>query len=95
MLQCIAACRAKVALLQSQRGDDDGGAFQKQLELSAAKRLGSHYLMRYFLLVSFRTWLQMWLEKEAAGGPCAPSFSEWFERRKELAHLLNTCSISA
>ena len=92
ILQCIAACRAKVARLQSAKSAPAGDAAHDRLqELSAAKRLGAHYLMRYFLLIAFRTFLLTWLENHAAGKAGEMTFSAWFERRQELGHLLHTC----
>lgn len=92
ILQCISACRAKVALLQSMQSnmEDEGGA-QRLQELSAAKRLGAHYLMRYFLLIAFRAFLQTWLDDRASGGATDVTFSDWFEKRAEMGHLLGTC----
>jgi hypothetical protein len=89
ILQCIAACRAKVALLQSlkNRADDTGG-YHKVQELSAAKRLGAHYLMRYFLLIAFRAFLQDWFDDRASGRGDEMTFSSWFEQKEELGHML-------
>lgn len=91
ILQCISACRAKVARLQSLKNSPNEAGWQKLQELSAAKRLGAHYLMRYFLLIAFRTFLQTWLDDHASGEAKEVTFSSWFERRQELGHLLNTC----
>ena len=75
ILQCIAACRAKVALLQTAKSDSGEAAHQRLQGLSAAKRLGAHYLMRYFLLIAFRTFLLTWLENRAAGKAGEVTFS--------------------
>lgn len=59
--------------------DEDNGA-----DASAARRLGLHYLQRYFFLVAFRAFLDDSVAKGAAQMP----FSEWVGQRKEISHLL-------
>ena len=52
----------------------------------AARRLGLHYLQRYFYLISFRVYLETGLESGA-------TFSRWFGDRKELQYLLKTLDL--
>jgi hypothetical protein len=93
ILLCIAVCRAKVARLQSwkNRTNESGGYHKELQELSSARRLGAHYLMRYFLLIAFRAFLQDWFDDQAAGKE-EKTFSSWFEKHKEMGHLLNECT---
>eukprot|EP00892_Ulva_mutabilis_P004224 jgi/Ulvmu1/2173/UM013_0017.1 len=95
VLDSIAACKAKVEAIHAQRTADAVGRFRKQLELSTAKRLGAHYLMRYLLLIAFRAFFQEWLLARTGGGGLLPDvqFSSWFKERKELGHLLRSCTI--
>lgn len=92
VLDSIAACTAKAAAIQAQRTADAAGTFRKQQELSTARRLGAHYLMRYFLLIAFRAYFQHWLQQRGEGG-AAVTFSAWFKGRKELGHLLRSCQV--
>lgn len=93
VLDSIAACKAKVEAIQALRTGDAMGTFRKQQELSTAKRLGAHYLMRYLLLIAFRAFLQQWLQARTGGGQEAAAFSTWFKERKELGHLLRSSSV--
>ena len=93
VLNSIAACRAKVDKIQAQRTRDAVGTFHKQQELSTARRLGAHYLMRYFLLIAFRAFFQHWLQAQAGGAAEAPTFGVWFKERNELGHLLRSCRV--
>lgn len=55
---------------------------------AAARRLGLHYLQRYFFLIAFRAYL----DSTSGGGAralLAPSFSEWVMERRELKFLLS------
>ena len=66
----------------------------KMLERAAARRLGAHYLMRYFLLIAFRGFLDHWLhlvQKQPQAE--MPRFHDWFGNRKELYHLLDTLQL--
>jgi hypothetical protein len=98
LLAGVAACRAKLAALNraaAAAGTDAAGA---QRARAAARRLGVHYLMRYFFLICYRAFRA---DKEAAArrrcGEAAAeglgSFRAWFEGRKELSHLLHTCEM--
>lgn len=93
VLDSIAACQAKVNAIQAQRTRDAVGTFRKQQELSVARRLGAHYLMRYFLLIAFRAFFQQWLQARAGGTAEVPTFGVWFKERKELSHLLRSCQV--
>jgi hypothetical protein len=60
---------------------DAGGA-------AAARRLGLHYLQRYFFLIAFRAFLVA--PNAAARGAV---FSDWVAQRKEIQHLLSTLEL--
>lgn len=93
ILQCIIACKDKLKTLQSMRTstDDVEAVTIKVQQVSTAKRLGAHYLMRYFLLIAFRAFLQTWLDDNASGRTGDGTFSSWFERHAEMDHLLREC----
>ncbi|KAL4440251.1 hypothetical protein ABPG75_003252 [Micractinium tetrahymenae] len=55
---------------------------------AAARRLGLHYLQRYFFLIAFRAYLDS-TSGGAARALLAPSFSEWVLERRELKFLLS------
>eukprot|EP00197_Chlamydomonas_leiostraca_P007983 CAMPEP_0202863826 /NCGR_PEP_ID=MMETSP1391-20130828/4304_1 /ASSEMBLY_ACC=CAM_ASM_000867 /TAXON_ID=1034604 /ORGANISM="Chlamydomonas leiostraca, Strain SAG 11-49" /LENGTH=1425 /DNA_ID=CAMNT_0049543499 /DNA_START=116 /DNA_END=4393 /DNA_ORIENTATION=- len=52
----------------------------------AARQLGLHYLKRYFLLITYRTFLEQ-------GGMRKGNFAEWMATQKELGHLLHTLTL--
>uniref|UniRef100_A0A7S3QUH6 Tyrosine specific protein phosphatases domain-containing protein n=1 Tax=Dunaliella tertiolecta TaxID=3047 RepID=A0A7S3QUH6_DUNTE len=47
---------------------------------SAARQLGLHYLKRYFLLITYRCYLE-------SGGSNQCGFDKWMRQRRELGHL--------
>ncbi len=51
---------------------------------AAARRLGLHYLRRYFYLIAFFACM--------GGGAPPRSFARWMAERSELKHLLSTLS---
>ncbi len=51
---------------------------------TAARRLGLHYLRRYFYLIAFFACM--------GGGTPPRSFARWMAERSELKHLLSTLS---
>ncbi|GAB4814186.1 hypothetical protein N2152v2_001232 [Parachlorella kessleri] len=67
----------------------------------AARRLGLHYLQRYFYLIAFRGYdHQAIAERSGVGatlagvGPARPSaFSQWMSERRELKYLLSTLDL--
>ncbi|KAL3150044.1 hypothetical protein ABBQ38_013395 [Trebouxia sp. C0009 RCD-2024] len=66
-----------------------GSPFEKaagQSNAAAARRLGLHYLQRYFYLITFVVYLESSSVKEV-------SFARWMADRKELKHLLSTLSL--
>lgn len=90
------ACEAKAQALQpaNERATD----VDYMLQRSAARRLGAHYLMRYSLLIVFRSYYHTWLTWKAKGdaasqGRRLPAFHTWFDERKELHHLLTTLQL--
>jgi hypothetical protein len=56
---------------------------------AAARRLGFHYLQRYFLLIAFR----VFLDSAGARGPAPVAFSEWVAQRKEITYLLSNLEL--
>ena len=52
---------------------------------AAARRLGLHYLQRYFLLITFFAFLD-------TAAAATSSFARWVGARRELKHLLSTLS---
>lgn len=56
---------------------------------AAARRLGFHYLQRYFLLIAFG----VFLDSAGVGGPAPVAFSEWVAQRKEITYLLSTLEL--
>ena len=59
-------------------------------EAASARRLGLHYLQRYFFLVAFRAYLDT---LNASGGFKKPVFSDWISTRREIGHLLSTLDL--
>lgn len=55
-------------------------------EATSARRLGLHYLQRYFYLIAFRAYL----ESTRLGGP---DFSEWVSERQEITYLLSVLEL--
>lgn len=90
LIDCILACQAELHELSS--ADE---SITNSRARSSVKKLGKRYLMRYFLLIAFRGYLSHWQHCGSAivAGKDVSDFKEWFDRRKELAHLLHTCSI--
>lgn len=61
-------------------------AGQVQASAASARRLGLHYLQRYFYLITFFAYLD--------GEPTRKrSFAKWMTERRELKHLLSTLSL--
>ena len=58
------------------------GAGTENLQF-AARQLGVHYLKRYFLLITYRTFL------EKVGVVPSLSFGEWVNQQPEIVHLLH------
>ena len=48
---------------------------------AAARRLGLHYLQRYFYLIAFRAFLEQ--DKDDA----STTFNKWVSERKEISYL--------
>ena len=67
----------------------------------AARRLGLHYLQRYFYLIAFRGYdHQAIAERSGVGalgagplGLARPAFSQWMSERRELKYLLSTLDL--
>jgi len=68
---------------------DDGDSVDASTA-AAARRLGLHYLQRYFFLIAFRAFLEC-SSGRSGGGLC---FSEWVAERKELTYLLSTLELN-
>jgi Inositol hexakisphosphate len=68
---------------ENEEDDDDPSV------AAAARRLGFHYLQRYFLLIAFR----VFLDSAGARGPAPVAFSEWVAQRKEITYLLSTLEL--
>lgn len=62
--------------------------FNLQSAAWAARRLGLHYLKRYFLLICFRCFLD---QRDSA----TASFTEWMRKRPELHHMLKHITLDA
>ena len=86
MAKCLAFwCRCKEAAEVT----TSGSPFEKaagQSNAAAARRLGLHYLQRYFYLITFVVYLESSSVKEV-------SFARWMADRRELKHLLSTLSL--
>lgn len=54
---------------------------------SAARRLGLHYLQRYFLLIAYMGYM------EAVAPPRDVSFAQWMGERREQKYLLATLEL--
>jgi hypothetical protein len=59
----------------------------------AARRLGLHYLQRYFYLIAFRCYEYQAREKRHGGGGGGATFSQWMSERRELKYLLSTLDL--
>lgn len=57
---------------------------------AAARRLGLHYLQRYFFLIAFRVYLET---VHTSAGVRKVVFSDWIATRKEIGHLLSTLDL--
>ena len=53
-----------------------------------AKRLGLHYLLRYFYLIAFRAYLYDMERKSLHGN--GVSFRQWVDGRKEISYLASS-----
>ena len=61
---------------------------------AAARRLGLHYVTRYFFLVAFFAYRADGGAKGGGGGTdTPPSFADWCRDRRELRHLLESLSL--
>ena len=61
---------------------------------AAARRLGLHYLTRYFFLVAFFAYRADGCARSGGtGGDAPPSFADWCRDRRELRHLLESLSL--
>ena len=58
-----------------------------------AKRLGLHYLLRYFYLIAFRAYLYDMERKSLHGNHQGVSFRQWVDERKEIAYLASSLSL--
>ena len=56
---------------------------------AAARRLGLHYLQRYFFLIAFR----VFLDSGGARGQAPVAFSEWVAQRREITYLLSNLEL--
>ncbi|KAL6785014.1 hypothetical protein ACKKBG_A02080 [Auxenochlorella protothecoides x Auxenochlorella symbiontica] len=80
----IAQCRASCAAAT----DDEGGDVEHtHAAASAARRLGLHYLQRYFLLIAYMGYM------EAVAPPRDVSFAQWMGERREQKYLLATLEL--
>ena len=75
--------------------DDAGSGRAAPQAAAAARRLGLHYLQRYFFLVAFRAYLA---SRPGGGGGGSgdgdgPLFSEWVAQRRELTYLASTLEL--
>ena len=56
---------------------------------AAARRLGLHYLQRYFFLIAFRAFV----DSAGTRGPAPVAFSEWVGQRREITYLLSNLEL--
>jgi hypothetical protein len=68
--------------------EDDGAVGLLPGDASFAKRLGLHYLLRYFYLIAFRAYLYEAERKQH--GSDAVSFRQWVDERKEISYLASS-----
>ncbi|KDD74204.1 hypothetical protein H632_c1491p0 [Helicosporidium sp. ATCC 50920] len=66
------------------RASEAGGDPQ---DVIAARRLGLHYLQRYFYLIAYLGYLDCPVETRQ------PLFSQWMSERRELRYLLETLEL--
>lgn len=82
-------CRCKEAAEQAP-GPPKSSPFEQASwqasSAAAARRLGLHYLQRYFYLITFFCYLD-------SGLASMTSFARWMAERRELKHLLSTLSL--
>ncbi len=74
---------------QAAENEDDEMMQHDPSAAAAARRLGFHYLQRYFLLIAFR----VYLDSAGARGQAPVAFSEWVAQRKEITYLLSTLEL--
>eukprot|EP00963_Diacronema_lutheri_P007046 scaffold625_cov324-Pavlova_lutheri.AAC.80 len=79
--QDIFRCRQTVATAQTLKYD----GFQD--DVATAQQIGSHYLERYFHLICYRAYLGDGANQQGI------SYSDWFEARPELEHLLSNLEL--
>lgn len=72
---------------QAAENENDEMIQQDPSVAAAARRLGFHYLQRYFLLIAFKVFL------DGAGARGQVAFSEWVAQRKEITYLLSTLEL--
>lgn len=86
-VSCFGCCHCRCK--EAAEVTTSGSPFEKaagQSNAAAARRLGLHYLQRYFYLITFVVYLESSSVKEV-------SFARWMADRKELKHLLSTLSL--
>ena len=67
-----------------------------QSSAASSRRLGLHYLQRYFFLITFTCYLAARTSaSQNALGLLPPSFARWMADRHELKHLLGTLSLES
>lgn len=83
---CGSIGNIRVDVLKCKEAAEDDAEGGDPSAAAAARRLGLHYLQRYFFLIAFR----VYLDSSAVRGPAAVPFSEWVAQRKEITYLLST-----
>ena len=67
-----------------------------QSSAASARRLGLHYLQRYFFLITFVCYLAPRSTiTSTIGSLPPPSFARWMSDRHELRHLLSTLTLES
>lgn len=95
-----ATCRCKQAAEESTTtaGASPFARSSAQSSTASARRLGHHYLQRYFFLITFICFLAARTTNPQGGsfGLSPPSsFTRWMADRHELKHLLSTLSLES
>lgn len=89
LLADIKMCKDAAGSLPSQpMASDPEAVLRATLAHHAARQLGLHYLKRYFLLITYRCFLEQCGTRRAG-------YADWVEQQKELEHLLSHLTLDS
>ena len=82
--RCSSIGRITKDILKCKTISEDESDSLDPADSAFAKRLGLHYLQRYFYLIAFRAYLE---------SDCSTDFKEWVDSRKEISYLASVLEL--